>query len=110
MLIDMKIARRADFDVHQRVARKLFQTYLQQIFIDGFFHADPHPGNLFVQPLDAQQAQALGIPETSGVSETPEVYPRPEVLSSGSNYKRRGTAPAACSRSPASGAQYWHPG
>ena len=57
------------------VARKLFQTYLQQIFIDGFFHADPHPGNLFVQPLDMQQAQVLGVlgTDTSGVSETPEV-------------------------------------
>ncbi len=32
------------------VAERLFQTYLQQIFEDGFFHADPHPGNLFVGP------------------------------------------------------------
>lgn len=32
------------------VARRLFDTYLQQIFEDGFFHADPHPGNLFVSP------------------------------------------------------------
>ena len=32
------------------VADRLFQTYLQQIFEDGFFHADPHPGNLFVSP------------------------------------------------------------
>jgi predicted unusual protein kinase regulating ubiquinone biosynthesis (AarF/ABC1/UbiB family) len=31
-----------------QVARRLFRTYLQQIFRDGFFHADPHPGNLFV--------------------------------------------------------------
>ena len=31
------------------VAHRLFQSYLQQIFEDGFFHADPHPGNLFVQ-------------------------------------------------------------
>jgi predicted unusual protein kinase regulating ubiquinone biosynthesis (AarF/ABC1/UbiB family) len=30
------------------VAQRLFETYLQQIFVDGFFHADPHPGNLFV--------------------------------------------------------------
>ncbi|OGO48521.1 MAG: hypothetical protein A2Z30_04580 [Chloroflexi bacterium RBG_16_64_43] len=32
------------------VAQRLFTTYLKQIFDDGFFHADPHPGNLFVTP------------------------------------------------------------
>jgi predicted unusual protein kinase regulating ubiquinone biosynthesis (AarF/ABC1/UbiB family) len=32
------------------VAKVLFKTYLKQIFEDGFFHADPHPGNLFVTP------------------------------------------------------------
>lgn len=36
------------------VARRLFATYLQQIFEDRFFHADPHPGNLFVQPLNSK--------------------------------------------------------
>jgi predicted unusual protein kinase regulating ubiquinone biosynthesis (AarF/ABC1/UbiB family) len=33
------------------VASRLLDTYLKQIFEDGFFHADPHPGNLFVSPL-----------------------------------------------------------
>lgn len=32
------------------VAKVLFKTYLKQIFEDGFFHADPHPGNLFITP------------------------------------------------------------
>ena len=32
------------------VSVRLFNTYLQQIFEDRFFHADPHPGNLFIQP------------------------------------------------------------
>ncbi len=32
------------------VASRLLDTYLKQIFEDGFFHADPHPGNLFVNP------------------------------------------------------------
>ena len=32
------------------VAARLLDTYLKQIFEDGFFHADPHPGNLFVMP------------------------------------------------------------
>ncbi len=35
------------------VARKLLDVYLEQIFEDGFFHADPHPGNLFITPLPA---------------------------------------------------------
>ncbi len=30
------------------LATELFNAYLQQILIDGFFHADPHPGNVFV--------------------------------------------------------------
>lgn len=25
----------------------LFRVFFQQLYIDGFFHADPHPGNLF---------------------------------------------------------------
>lgn len=33
------------------VADRLFKTYLKQIFQDGWFHADPHPGNLFVEPI-----------------------------------------------------------
>ncbi len=37
------------------VAKVLFDTYLKQIFEDGFFHADPHPGNLFVTPMLAVQ-------------------------------------------------------
>jgi predicted unusual protein kinase regulating ubiquinone biosynthesis (AarF/ABC1/UbiB family) len=30
------------------LAEELFQAYLRQIFVDGFFHADPHPGNVFL--------------------------------------------------------------
>ena len=39
------------------VARQLLDTYLKQIFEDGFFHADPHPGNLFVTPLAGQTSE-----------------------------------------------------
>lgn len=31
------------------VAQQLTDAYLQQILLDGLFHADPHPGNLLVQ-------------------------------------------------------------
>lgn len=42
------------------VAKKLFDTYLKQIFDDRFFHADPHPGNLFVLPLAPEQQAQVG--------------------------------------------------
>ena len=32
------------------VALRLFASYMEQIFEEEFFHADPHPGNLFVIP------------------------------------------------------------
>ncbi len=31
------------------VARDLAYAYLKMVFTDGFFHADPHPGNFFVE-------------------------------------------------------------
>ena len=30
------------------LADELIRAYLHQILIDGFFHADPHPGNVFI--------------------------------------------------------------
>src|SRR5205823_12385745 len=30
------------------LSEALFRAYLKQILIDGFFHADPHPGNVFL--------------------------------------------------------------
>jgi predicted unusual protein kinase regulating ubiquinone biosynthesis (AarF/ABC1/UbiB family) len=38
----------AGVDRHE-LAERLNETYLKQFFLDGFFHADPHPGNLFVR-------------------------------------------------------------
>ena len=32
----------------RELAAALFRAYLKQILIDGFFHADPHPGNVFI--------------------------------------------------------------
>jgi predicted unusual protein kinase regulating ubiquinone biosynthesis (AarF/ABC1/UbiB family) len=33
------------------VATEFAQVMFDQVLIDGFFHADPHPGNVFVEPL-----------------------------------------------------------
>ena len=30
------------------LAEELFRAYLTQVLVDGLFHADPHPGNVFV--------------------------------------------------------------
>ena len=32
----------------EELATQLLQAYLQQICIDGFFHMDPHPGNVYI--------------------------------------------------------------
>lgn len=31
----------------QEITTLLFRVFFQQIYLDGFFHADPHPGNVF---------------------------------------------------------------
>ena len=50
----------------KEVARRLFDTYLQQVFVHNLVHADPHPGNLFVQPLQP-------APGTTGSSSVPSL-------------------------------------
>jgi predicted unusual protein kinase regulating ubiquinone biosynthesis (AarF/ABC1/UbiB family) len=37
----------------EQVAVKLVQAFYKMLFVDRFFHADPHPGNFFVEPLPA---------------------------------------------------------
>ncbi|MHB0913247.1 MAG: ABC1 kinase family protein [Armatimonadota bacterium] len=32
----------------KEIARNLWRAYLKMVFLDGFFHGDPHPGNLIV--------------------------------------------------------------
>src|SRR6266550_2667038 len=32
------------------IAHRTVQSYFHQFFEEGFFHADPHPGNIFVKP------------------------------------------------------------
>ncbi|QBK26664.1 ABC1 kinase family protein [Ureibacillus thermophilus] len=42
-----------DFSVYidrHEVARKLIDSYLEQAMVSGIFHADPHPGNIAVNP------------------------------------------------------------
>lgn len=32
---------------NKTITTTLFRAFFQQMFVDGFFHADPHPGNIF---------------------------------------------------------------
>jgi predicted unusual protein kinase regulating ubiquinone biosynthesis (AarF/ABC1/UbiB family) len=56
------------------VASVLLDAYLKQIFEDGFFHADPHPGNLFVTPAldDIELGWQLTFVDFGMVGRVPE--------------------------------------
>ncbi len=47
------------------LAARLNNCYLKQFFVDGFFHADPHPGNLFVR-LDPELPVVAQPPSPNG--------------------------------------------
>jgi predicted unusual protein kinase regulating ubiquinone biosynthesis (AarF/ABC1/UbiB family) len=44
-----------------KTARILANCYLNQLLIDGFFHADPHPGNLFVRKMPDGEVQVAFV-------------------------------------------------
>ena len=46
-ITDLNPLTRMEFDAGA-LAEELFRAYLQQILVNGFFHADPHPGNVFL--------------------------------------------------------------
>ena len=52
-----------------RLARALIQTFLRHALRDGFFHADMHPGNLFVDDDGKLIAVDFGIMGRLGVKE-----------------------------------------
>jgi len=53
-ITDLEAIEAAGID-RRLVADRLLDTYFRQIFREGFFHADPHPGNLFVLPRNGQE-------------------------------------------------------
>ncbi len=46
-ITDMSPLARMEFD-GEALAEEVFRAYLEQILVNGFFHADPHPGNVFI--------------------------------------------------------------
>lgn len=43
------------------LSEELFRAYLKQMLVDGFFHADPHPGNVFLTDDDRIALLDLGM-------------------------------------------------
>lgn len=73
----VKISNTAQLDAWQQDRRELASTllhaYCQMVFKDGFYHADPHPGNILVRPdgvlvlLDFGATGRLGINMREGM-------------------------------------------
>ncbi|MDE3015321.1 MAG: 2-polyprenylphenol 6-hydroxylase [Pseudomonadota bacterium] len=57
---DVEAIRRSGFDT-DAVLAKAARSLFSQVFIDGFFHADLHPGNLFVDKNGDVAAVDFGI-------------------------------------------------
>lgn len=68
-----------------KIAEMLSSAFYQQIFIDGYMHADPHPGNLLVTPdqklgiIDAGQVRQLDMSTKSGLIKLLIAYEQQET-------------------------------
>ena len=64
--------RAAGIDPHE-VAETLAAAMFDQLFRDGFFHADPHPGNIFVTPRpDLARGWALTFVDFGMMGQIPD--------------------------------------
>ncbi|MFW5831345.1 MAG: ABC1 kinase family protein, partial [Prolixibacteraceae bacterium] len=53
------------------LAEDLFKAYLKQVLIDGFYHADPHPGNIYI--TDSGKLALLDLGMTARLTEKMQV-------------------------------------
>src|SRR5206468_12328732 len=44
---------------YSKLASVLTEAYLKQICVDGFWHSDPHPGNIFIRDVEGQAEVVL---------------------------------------------------
>jgi ubiquinone biosynthesis protein len=54
-----------------QLARQVVEIYCQQIFVDGVYHADPHPGNLIVRPTIEGSPPQIVFLDFGAVAEIP---------------------------------------
>ena len=48
---------KAQRQVRHEIAQVLVKNFLKQVFVDHFFQADPHPGNILIRHLTQDEAQ-----------------------------------------------------
>ncbi len=63
--------RKADIDP-RAVAIRFVESFYKGLFVDRFFHADPHPGNFLVQPGRSPRRPKLVILDFGAISEVEE--------------------------------------
>ena len=51
-----------------KLSEELFRAYLKQMLVDGFFHADPHPGNVLLTDDDRVALIDLGMVSNMGAT------------------------------------------
>lgn len=47
-IVDRKGLEAAGYDMNE-IGEKLIDNWIRQVMVDGFFHADPHPGNILIR-------------------------------------------------------------
>ncbi len=65
---DIAALDRGGFD-RKKLARMVVESYCQQIFVDGVYHADPHPGNILVRRGPDGEAPQLVYLDFGAVAE-----------------------------------------
>jgi predicted unusual protein kinase regulating ubiquinone biosynthesis (AarF/ABC1/UbiB family) len=55
-----------------KLGERLVRSFYTQVFVHRFFHADPHPGNFLVQPVDGTDDAKLVILDFGAISEVDE--------------------------------------
>ncbi len=65
------------------VAAQFATVMFDQLFRDGYFHADPHPGNIFVTPVGvlAGETDAAAAESTATATATDAAGPAPDAAS-----------------------------
>ncbi len=53
----------------RKLGERLVRSFYKQVFVDRFFHADPHPGNFLVQPVEGSDDAKLVVLDFGAISE-----------------------------------------